>query len=778
MALLKAFNPHELSADLVHNVATGREWALNKIISTVRSNLDASTKHHFIVSAPRGYGKSFFLRYVEITIGEIAKVEGLPLAMALLPEELPHVKEPDTLIAEIRRTFLKAPADTVSVRWSEDDGNAWDEAITELDVAIDERFGAGRGLLVVGVENFDLLIPKAFAKSVQSARLRSFLTRPNGRIMLLAASARGAFDRSYDAPLFQAFEELTLAPWSIDEVVAFLDAQRRISGKTRLTEVQRARAKAVAVFISGTPRLATLIGGALLDDDPLQAAELLERLVDELTPYYKERVDILPPRPQALLDALLRGGEPCSATELARRVGAPAQSAIAAPLDDLRKDLLISGEKATDSAEVLLRVTDRVFAHYYRKRVLNHGQESCPLESLVDLLALIYSPEEKKHHAEEFNARGLSREAEIMEKLWQMDERSRLASLTDTEENGYDALMAQWNLVTDKRRFDVGLSFVDRAIAVAAAQNNVAREANALIQRAWTLDQMGRYEEALATAKNAAVKAETVGALSGETREEVDLLRIMARSLMKVGRREDAIATARKAIAKAERAGGSAIRLDALRTLLLIRPDDATQVLDAYEWLVHNALAAKEDTPRLYFSDVASVITAQQKWPALVAILSEVPEVVDLIVEAPFQIGEPGAVIAASYKAGRVDDALMQARHFITSLAQAIKTASEARFIRLWNGLIQASVNQLAIEVDNAQFLGDLADIVAAHPDIPAGPKAILAAVSAYHLSGRDPAKLVRLDPDVATMIKTVFRPKLQRRTSEPRPKKKKRRSR
>ena len=249
----------------------------------MRANLVAPIKQHLIISAPRGYGKSFFLRYVEVTILDVAQAEGLPVAMALLSEELPHVKEPDTLIAEIRRTFLKAPPESVGVRWSEDDGTAWQEAIIELDAAIDQRFGTGRGLLVVGVENFDVLIGKAFAKSAQSGRLRALLTRTDGRLMLLAASARGAIDRSYDVPLFQALEEVALTPWSVDEVIAFLDAQRQAAGKPALTETQHARARAVATFISGTPRLATLLGEALLEDNPLQAADILEQLIDELT---------------------------------------------------------------------------------------------------------------------------------------------------------------------------------------------------------------------------------------------------------------------------------------------------------------------------------------------------------------------------------------------------------------------------------------------------------------------------------------------------------------
>jgi tetratricopeptide (TPR) repeat protein len=835
MALLKAFNPHELSAELVHNVATGRERALHKVMSTVRSNLNASTKHHFIVSAPRGYGKSFFLRYVEITIAETAKVEGLPIAMALLPEELPHVKEPDTLIAEMRRTFLKAPANTVSVRWSEDDGSAWDQAIADLDAAIDQRFGAGRGLLVVGIENFDLLIPKAFAKSLYSARLRSLLTRTNGRIMLLAASARGAFDRSYDVPLFQAFEEVTLTPWNIDEVVDFLDAQRRVSGKAPLTNVQRARGKAVATFISGTPRLATLIGEALLDDDPVQAAALLEKLVDELTPYYKERIDILPPRPQALLDALLRGGEPCSATELARRVSAPSQSAIAAPLDDLRKDLLIYGEKAPDSAEVLLRVTDRVFAHYYRKRVLNHGEETCPLESLVDLLSVIYSPEEKKLQAEKFAARGLAREAKVMERLWQADQKRRepISVPTDLEAGEFNDLLMKWDRITDEGRFDEGLSILDLALATARRRDSLVDEARLLRLRGWTLIQLGRYEDAVAASRDAASKAES----AGDVREQAIALRIVGWGLDDLGRGEEAVevalnaaakaevagdidcqtaalcdaawnlneldryeeslATARDALVKAESTGNiyeqaqalgaAAISLRELgrssesfvtiqnavdkarnsgtnfisleMALLSIRPPDAVLVVDSYERVVLHADAFTKHWPAIFFSSVAFAVTEQMDWPALIALLERLPEAANQISKGPSEIGAAGRSIAASLEAGKRDDALAQARHFVTALARAAEHALDPSLAYLWRGVMGSSVTELATSIDDAGFLSDLTDILSAHPQVPTTVIALMQAAAAYHAAGRDSAKLARLDPDLATTIITVFPP-------------------
>src|ERR1041385_2668792 len=514
MALLKAFNPHELSADVVVAVATGRDKELEHILSVIRNNLSAPVIQHIIVSAPRGYGKSFFLRYLEVRVSEIAEKENLPIAMALLPEELPHVKEPDTLIAEVRRTFLRLSPESVEVRWIEDDGVAWDECVETLDRSIDKHFGDRKGLLIAGVENFDLLAKKAFAKPGPSGRLREFLTRPGNRVMLLAASARGAIDAEYDRPLFKVFEEVPLQPWTIDQTIDFLVAQRKAGGRPPLTEAQLGRAKAVAAYISGTPRLATLIGEALLDHDPLGAADVLDKLIDELTPYYKERIEILPARSQVLLDALLRGGERCSATELAKRVGAPSQSAIAAPLDDLRKDLLVVGEKAPKSAEVLLRVTDRVFAHYYRKRILSHGQETCPLEALVEILSLLYSPEEKRREAEKFAARGLKREAAIMMRLWEEDQSLALrsnaqVSESEGEDSEFDVLISDWTKARENGQLEDALSRINDALARSRIRKNIMQELRALVGLMETLRALGRIDEAVLVAQDVAAKALT-----------------------------------------------------------------------------------------------------------------------------------------------------------------------------------------------------------------------------------------------------------------------------
>ena len=895
--VLKAYNPHELSAETVKGVATGREQPLEHILEIIRRNVDAPSLQHVIVSAPRGYGKSFFLRYVEIRLAEIAKDEQLPIVMALLPEELPHVKEPDTLIAEIKRTFTEAPADTVGVSWVEDDGYAWDEAVVELDSAISEKFGGDRGLLVAGVENFDLLLRKAFSKSAQAGRLREFLTRRGNRVMLIAASARGAFDRDYDRPLFKAFEEIALEPWTIDQCLDFFRAQRRESKKSPLNDIQEAKAKAVATYIGGTPRLATMIGEALLEDDPLRAADLLERLVDELTPYYKERVEVLPARSQGLLDALLRGGERCSATELARRVGAPNQPAIAAPLDELKKDLVVIGEKAPDSAEVLLRVTDRVFAHYYRKRILSHGQEACPLEALVDLLAVIYSPEEKRREAEKLAARGLAREAAVFEQLWRLDqERSRIA--LDRGEGDQASIVAdlieEFDRKTDEGRYSEGLAILNTALRVVRESTDVlgealvlcliawmenklsrhnealksAREAAAkaasagflslevvaLRQAFWSLDELRSYDKALVTAQEAAEKAERAGyfheqtlalkyiasrhyraehyeealatarkvAITAARTDELGLQAVGLLygiwSLAELGRHDEALATAREAAEIAERArdlGTQAkaledaawslyhlgrheealhmameaastakdledinLQLGAAGIILLAATNgvDVDLAFHSYELHLRYATIIEAADPPLFFDEIARIATSRLAWPRLINLLASRPDVLEQIVEKSGRLGMPGRIIATSFAAGKLDSLLAVARHMVTALTRGIETAPDPRLVRLWTAVLNASAQRIATELAEPAFLKEIADIYAAHPQVPPRATALLLAAAAYHERGRDPAALARLDPDLATMLMAVFPPKSEspKRARKSRAKKKK----
>ncbi len=612
MTLLSAFNPHELPESRLRAVATGRTVELQEIIGTIRENLEGKTMQHIIVSAPRGFGKSFLMRHVELECGRVPRSSDRELAVVLMPEEMPHVKEPETLLREIARTFAGGRGQDAELSWHEDDGEAWDAAVKALDEAAASKLG-GSGLLVALVENFDVLLKRAFASEAQRLRLRNWLTRHDTRIMLVAASSSGAFDRSYDEPLFHAFKEVALAPWSEDDCLNYFDRQRADAGKSPLSELSAARARAVASFIGGTPRLATLLGDALFEDDMLRAADLLDRLTDELTPYYKDRIDALPGRSQKLLDALLRFGEPATQSELARRVNANSQSAIAGPFADLVRERIVVGEKSPNSAAVLYRVADRIFAHYYRRRVVDHGEGMCPLEGLVDLLAQYYSRDEKRDRIEQFANLGRYEEARVMARLHDVDagtnSRSRewmLRSLGEYQipsrllpyaspalqsvlqkiaalsvsfdgDGALKALNQSVGLVTQQEDLvlvELVRSALDAADGVAgglsAAKKGLSLASGhpqllpvALICMSWSQGQLGRHEEAVSTGIRAAALAESASAV----RMQAAALRQVAFNLGQLGRNEEAVATAIRSAALADKSRDVVEQAEALRLL-------------------------------------------------------------------------------------------------------------------------------------------------------------------------------------------------------------------
>jgi len=851
MGLLSAFNPHEFSESRVRTVATGRTENLENILATIRGNLTAATIQHLIVSAPRGYGKSFMMRHIQIEVQRIAREENLALVTLLMPEEMPHVREPETLIRELTRALTGGAGEDAELTWHEDEGAAWDAAVEALEAVIRQKLGA-RGLVVAQVENFDLLLRRAFAKEVQASRLRALLTKPGGRLMMIAASASGAFDRSYDDRLFQAFREVELEPWTVEDCLDFFDRQRKDAGKPPLDESTRARAKSVASFIGGTPRLATLLGDALFDADMLRAADLLQKLVDELTPYYKERIEALPGRAQKLLDALLRGGEPATQSELTRRVKADTQAAIAGPFNDLVKERIVVGEKAPGSAQVLYRVADRVFAHYYRRRVIEHGKSVCPLEALVDLLAEFFSRDEKQEKAAEFARLGRIAEARVMARLYEADggegkggrrwmlrvlpgflskhiiplasesiaRRLRaVAHLVSKDEinEAYDEIETALSIVDHgedrvplllaRSRLDAyegiegGLAAVEQAVAAAEQLAEKHFEVEAKLVLAWSLMVAERYAEALDLAQHLADQLQSVDFDTDQARA----VRYVAFSLSELDRREEAVAAARRAADLAGAAGDTYEAAVALRCAAhslgeLGRHEEAAASARQAADLARNAGDKHEETASLQVVSESlaklgrykeGVVTARQAvdLAKTTGDKNEEADAFRLLALNLSGLGELGAALRALAASAEISNAgegaegiefhvntadwiafhasesLLAGAIDLEPLHALLRTAAEKLdFDGLRRTCLDAWLRrffgQALRRVHDPDKLEAFATAVELHfPGRYGDELSRLRGAAQYLASGRDPATLARLDPDLATTLKLIYPP-------------------
>ncbi|MDX6750769.1 tetratricopeptide repeat protein, partial [Geminicoccaceae bacterium 1502E] len=533
------FNPHAMSDEAVKALATGREDVLAQILGVIEANRSGGgSLQHVLITAPRGMGKSFLLRLVQVALQERTD----PPRFVLLPEEQPNITTPASFLDEIRRRLEGGDPRAAMPRFAEEGPGAWEEAAARLEAAIRAAMPDDpHPLLVAAVENLDVLLDSVFRGKADQSRLRKLLAgQPH--LMLLATTLKGDLDQSYDARLFHAFAHKRLRPWEQADYVAYF---RRRAGTKGAIHPGESRLKAIATFTGGSPRMAVVLADLVEEGDPLSAAGTLDRLVDELTPYYQDLLERMPPRSRALFDALVRGGEPCSQSDLAVRVGTT-QNRIAQHFAWLRENEVVFGERRQGGRDFLYRVADRVFVQYYKKRFILHGMDYTPLAAMTDFLEMFFSVDENRAYAQDLLKRGAKREAQIfmqvaLEQAKQIE--SRLLVQIDFTKNS--------RLLIDAGRFEEAVDTLRRAAAFAEETGDKKELAACLLSMGRSLRRLQRFEEAVDTLRRAATLAEETGDKDMQT----TCLLSMGRSLRRLQRFEEAVDPLRRAATLAEETG-------------------------------------------------------------------------------------------------------------------------------------------------------------------------------------------------------------------------------
>lgn len=528
MSLLRRFNPYGMDDGVVDRLATGRETVLDDLLVLVRQNLASRPKQHALLTAPRGFGKSFLMRLVQNRLRDEPRI-----AVALLPEEQRNVRRAPLLPQEILRVLDGRPPSDVRIRWSQDNA-AWADAVTALDASIAARVGPG-GMLVAIIENFDQLIESVFHQHSDQQLLRGWLAREGGQVMLLATATRQV-DDDYAKPLFRAFTPFHMEPWGEADCLAFYDRVRAETGSAPLSDGERARTCAVAMFAGGSPRIATVLYDVLQNTDADRAAALLDALVDELSDYYRNRIDSLSPRAQDVLDTLLRLDEAKSQSVVAAALG-ESQNRVAEVFRELLADQIIVGTPASDSRETLYRLADRLMAHFYRTRYFDPQNRVPRLAAIVDLLAVFLSAPEKQAFAKRLQAEGRAADAFVIEGLLRKTRsgtapgdageldaatvpavgaiaalaQAQSADSTRTESAVLKALLDLGTEQSEQGQHDAAITTLRRAAAAAEASGDSSRQITALILVAFSQGERNLHRAAVSTLQEAVTVAKAAG---------------------------------------------------------------------------------------------------------------------------------------------------------------------------------------------------------------------------------------------------------------------------
>jgi DNA-binding transcriptional ArsR family regulator len=150
----------------------------------------------------------------------------------------------------------------------------------------------------------------------------------------------------------------------------------------------RARVRALHHLSGGNHRIYIVLSQFITQDSVDLLVEPFMQMVDELTPYYQERIRWLPPLQRKIIECLADNEGTMPVKEIAKRLFATHQT-ISSQLQDLReKGYVMANQRGRESlyeiSEPLMRICIEVKDH----------QRSQPLRLLVDFLRVWYDDRE------------------------------------------------------------------------------------------------------------------------------------------------------------------------------------------------------------------------------------------------------------------------------------------------------------------------------------------------------------------------------------------------
>ena len=385
---LSYFTPSQMTHAALEAILVGRQKLAERLTARIRESVLTPTKHHSLLLGPRGIGKSYLIALIYHRIKAMPDV-AIQAALAWLSEE-------EWSVASLGDFYV------VILRALEREYGGLKEGIADLYRLPDDTFERAAGDLLretVGARTLVLLaenleeIFRGLTDAEQWA-LRSFLSeRPFATILATTPSLFAGISRQksafygYFAPTY--LEELTL-----DEATELLRKVAVLRGDDDLaafltTDIARDRVEVVHRLAGGHPRIYLLFAHLLTSEALDELVTPFLKLLDELTPYYQSRMQLLSPQQRKIVEFLSEygGAAPVKTIAARNRMTQQTASSQLKKLDEMAyvRRHPLGRDSYYELREPLLRLVLEV----------KRGREE-PIRIIVDFLRLWYSRNERK----------------------------------------------------------------------------------------------------------------------------------------------------------------------------------------------------------------------------------------------------------------------------------------------------------------------------------------------------------------------------------------------
>jgi DNA-binding transcriptional ArsR family regulator len=384
------FTPSRTDPKDLEFILVQRQHLLRDAVERVQESALTGHKHHLLFVGPRGCGKTHL---VTLIVSRLTEDESLTnhLRIAWLNED-----ETCTTLLEFLLKIHAALEKRYPAEFREDmltpAYNLKQDAALEF-VSKHLLSALGSRTLLVVTENLDAIF-EGLGDSGQK-QLRSFI-QENPRLSIVATAQRLVEDLSNrNSPFFGFFQTEHLKPLTITQATELLQNIARLQKKDTVvdflaTSQGRSRVRAIHHLSGGNHRIYIVLSQFITRDSVDALLEPFMKMVDELTPYYQERIRWLPPLQRKIVEYLCTCEATVPVKDIAKRLFATPQT-ISSQLQDLReKGYVEANQRGRESlyeiSEPLMRICVEV----------KDNQRLQPLRLLVNFLRVWYDDQDLK----------------------------------------------------------------------------------------------------------------------------------------------------------------------------------------------------------------------------------------------------------------------------------------------------------------------------------------------------------------------------------------------
>ena len=518
-------SPHELEATFA-----AREHTVDYLLKSLRDQIHSGTLSSFVITGPRGAGKSTIIQMVALRIRQDAKLSAAWIPV-VFPEEQFNMISLRDMLAAILHALGKQQIPAAQEWLEKVEAEPNEEQSQQLAVTgLREIVRQTGKRLILFIENLDQLLEEHLDNQMKGTLRRLLMTEP---CMMIIGSTVHVFEslKSYDEAFFNYFGQVPLDRLNPEQVSELLRKRAEFDhNEIFLRELpkQQAKVRTLVHLTGGNPRFVLMLYELLSLQKVTSIVQYLRRLVDELTPLLKDEMENLPPQQRKIIHALMEKGGTAQPTDLVGPTRLPL-NAINTQLKRLKDAQIVEVLGGGKGRAANYTVPDKLFSIWYQMRYLSQNRRR--IELFVEVLRIWFEEEERVQTLRNLADKAHT-DAPQMLREYATTAEYFAASLKGTthEKIATDLCIGSWvkadlqeavHIYADFTRTDAAKKLLDEATAhtglafwlhehndtkhgiqtldqiLSKPQPNESKHANALMLRGLLISQLGDFRKAI-----------------------------------------------------------------------------------------------------------------------------------------------------------------------------------------------------------------------------------------------------------------------------------------